>query len=236
MSGGQAQMTTNALPANTQLVYARYDGDTNYASSVGSTSEVVSGPPTFTVTANPTTIAITAPGQSGSTTLTFTGQNGFSSNGSATITPTCSGLPQYSNCRVSPSSVNIATNGLATSTLTVTTTAPSELMPVGQDHWNAGGWDGLNAMVMAAISLLVLLCCAITFGFQGRQRRWGLAFALAAFGFVFANVGCGGGGSGGGGGGAGPSNPGTPVGSDNFTVSVTINGVTQTVPLMVDVQ
>jgi len=232
VSNGQAQLTTSSLPGNTQVVYAFYSGDANYASSVGSTAEVVSSPPTFTVTANPTTIPITSPGQPGSSVLTFTGENGFSSNGSATISPTCSGLPAYSSCSVSPSSVNIGTNGTAQTTLTVTTTAASTAIPSERDRWNIGGWSGSSSEKFSALCLLLLLCGGIAFGFRGRQRRWGLLFAAAALAFVFVNVGCGGGS----GGSTGPTNPGTPVGATNFTLSFTINGVTQTAPLTVNVQ
>ena len=84
----------------------------------------------------------------------------------------------------------------------------------------------------------MLLCCGIALGYRGRQRRWGLAFALFALTFIFANVGCGGSSGGGSsGGGGGNTNPGTPVGTYTITVSFTINGVTQTVPnLTVNVQ
>ncbi|MGH9717260.1 MAG: Ig-like domain repeat protein [Candidatus Acidiferrales bacterium] len=233
---GQVQITTTTLPLGTDQISAEYFGDVNYMGSTSpSVAVTVNAAPTFTVTANPTTISITAPGQSGSSTLTFAGENGFSSNGNASVTATCSGLPAYSSCGVNPASVNIATNGTATTTLTVMTTAPSALVPATQDRWNIGGWGGLSAETLLALSLTLLLCCGIAIGFRGRQRRWGLAFALVAFALVFANVGCGGGGSSGGGG-SGPTNPGTPVGSPNVTVSVTINGVTQTAPITVNVQ
>ncbi|HVB88006.1 MAG TPA: Ig-like domain repeat protein [Candidatus Dormibacteraeota bacterium] len=229
-TNGQAQITTTTLPLGTLQVSASYGGDQNYTgSSSSSVTVTVNAAPTFTVTANPTTIPITAPGQSGSTTLTFTGENGFSSDGNATISATCSGLPAYSSCSVNPSSVNIATNGTGTTTLTVVTTAASTALPGSQDRWDIGGWNGFNPETLAALAVLLLLCGGIAFGFRGRQRRWGLTFALAALALVFASAGCGGGGGGG-------SNPGTPVGSANFTVSITINGVTQTAPVTVNVQ
>ena len=231
LSGGQATLTTTTLPVGTDSLTASYAGDSNYTGSSSSAATVTVNPgPTYTVTANPATIGISAPGQSGSTTLTFTGENGFSTNGSAALTATCSGLPAYSSCGVSPSSVTMATNGTATTSLTVMTTAPSAVMPNAGDHWNIGGWSGVNRGTVLALATLLLLAFGMVLGLRGRPRRWGLVFALMAFAFVFANVGCGGGGS------TGPSNPGTPVGSQSATVSVTINGVTQTAPVSVNVQ
>jgi Pro-kumamolisin, activation domain/Bacterial Ig-like domain (group 3) len=233
ISGGTGQFTTTSLPLGTDQITANYGGDENYLGSAsGATTVTVNPAPTFTVTANPTTIPITAPGQPGSTVLMFTGENGFSSNGSVTINSTCNGLPAYSSCSVNPSNVNIATNGTAQTTLTVTTTAPSAVIPSSRKHWDIGSWNGSSSEKVAALSLLLLLCDGIAFGFQGRQRRWGLAFALVTLAFVFGNVGCGGGSSGS----TGPTNPGTPVGSANVTVSITINGVTQTAPVTVNVQ
>lgn len=233
LSAGEATLSTSSLPAGLDNVGATYSGDTNYQSSGNAILVTVSSSATFSVTANPTAISVPTPGQSGSTTLTFTAENGFSSNGNATIGVTCSGLPDESSCNVSPPSINIATNGTAAATLTIMTTAPSALVSAGGIWRDIGGWSGLRGETLPAISILLFLC-GIALGFRGKRRRWGLAFAAVALSFVFASAGCGGGG--GGGGGTGPSSPGTPAGSANFTVSVTINGVTQTLPLAVNVQ
>ena len=89
LSNGQAQITTTSLPPNIQLVGASYSGDSNYAGSAGTVAQTVTPAPTFTVSANPTTIPVSAPGAVGTTVLTITAQNGFSSNGMVTITPLC---------------------------------------------------------------------------------------------------------------------------------------------------
>jgi large repetitive protein len=237
-ANGQAQLMTTTLPVGTDQISAKYLGDSNYTGSTSSSITLTENPaPTFTVTANSTAINVPAPGQSGSATLTFTGENGFTTNGNATVSVGCDGLPAYSSCSISPSSVNIATNGSATATLTVTTTAPSAVMPGARSRRVIGGGQAPSWNTTAAVAILLLLSGGIAFGSRGRQRPRGLALALLALVLVFANAGCGGGSSGGGTGAGGDlTNSGTPAGSANFTVSVTINGVTQTLRLTVDVQ
>lgn len=233
VSAGTGQFTTTSLPVGTDQITATFGGDENYTGSTSAAITVtVNAAPTFTVTTNASTIGIPAPGQSGSATVTFTGENGFSSNGNSPLTVVCGSLPAYSSCSVSPSSVNIATNGTATATLTIMTTASSLLIPGPRAYVGIGRLRGPSGETVVATALLLLFCCGIGLGFRGRQRRWGLAFALVALTFVFANAGCGGGSGGGG----GNTNPGTPVGTQTVQVSFTINGVTQAVPITVDVQ
>ena len=79
------------------------------------------------------------------------------------------------------------------------------------------------------LALACLLCAAmLAFGYRANRRRWGLALTFSAFALLAVSIGCGGGG---GGGGTGPTqNPGTPVGNyTNVSVTVTVNGVTQTI-------
>jgi hypothetical protein len=235
-SNGQAQLITTSLPVGTDQITANYMGDSNYSPSTSSSVTVTIKPaPTFTVTANPTTINVSAPGQSGSTMVTFTGENGFTTNGLATVSATCYPLPAYGSCSISPSGLNIATNGTATTTLTVTTEAPSAGIPGERNGPMIGREQGLNWQTAAAVAIMLLLSGAAGFAFRGRERRWGLALALVGLAFVFANAGCGGGGGTSAGGGGGRI-LGTPAGTTPISVSFTINGITQTLPLTVNVQ
>jgi hypothetical protein len=229
LSNGQAQITSSALPANIQSVGAIYSGDSNYNGSAAQIPQTVNPAPTFTVAASPTTINIPAPGQSGSTTLTFTSQNALS--GSATLTSAaCSGLPFESSCSFSPATIDLAADGTATTTLTVMTTAPSVVVPLARNRWDVGGWKATGGGIALACLLFLGF---VTVLFRGKQRRWGVALLFTSFLLLAVSVGCGGGGGSSGGGGG---NPGTPVGSKVITVTVTINGVTQTLPLTVNVQ
>ncbi len=122
LSAGVASLTTSALPAGTLSITASYSGD---ASNSPSTSTVVTvNVADFTVAANPTTITISAPGQSGSTTLTVTPVGGFNQ----AITFTCSGLPTGATCTSTTTSTG--------ATLTVSTTAASaslRALPLGRN-------------------------------------------------------------------------------------------------------
>jgi hypothetical protein len=237
-AGATASLTISSLPVGTDDVTAKYSGDvgdTNYLASqasAGVTITIQSTAPAFTVTASPATVPISSPGGSGSTTLTFTAINGFSSNGPVTITPVCTGLPFGTTCG-SGTSITLATNGTATAMLTFQTTAASSVAPLSRNRPGISGWRAATA------TALVLACafCALllALGHRGKQRRWGFALVFTIFVMLAVGVGCGGGGGGGGGGNA---NPGTPAPSDTaVTVSITINGVTETVPnLLLNVQ
>lgn len=225
VSNGQAQFATTSLPAGAESIVAVYSGDSNYGGSTSPAfTETVTPAPTFTIAANPTTIAVTAPGQSGSTTLTFTSENGFSSDGAVTIAPTCSGLPSETTCG-SGVAVTIPANGTATATITFLTTAPSAAAPDAGNRPHVGGWrTGTSAWLLAAACLLCAAMLALSY--RESRRRWGIALVFTMLALLAVSVGCGGGGGGSG----STTNPGTPVGNyTNVSVTVTVNGVTQTI-------
>jgi trimeric autotransporter adhesin len=231
-AGATASLTTTSLPVGTDSITAKYSGDvgdTNYLASqasAGITITVQSTTPAFTVSAIPSTVPVSGPGASGSTTLTFTAINGFSSNGPATITPVCTGLPLETTCS-SGASITLATNGTATAMLTFTTTAPSSVVPLLRNRPDISGW---RTATISALGLACVFCTLLVArGYRGKQRRWGFALVFTIFVMVAVGAGCGGGGGGGGGG-----NPGTPAPSNTaVTVSITINGVTENVPNLV---
>jgi hypothetical protein len=219
--GLNASLPYNPTAAGTHKITVSYSGDSNYlpaTTASAATLTVVAS--AFTLTASPTTVTVSAPGQTGSTTLTFTGQNGFSSNGSVMITPVCTGLPAASSCS-SGASVNIPANGTAMASVVFSTTAPSTAVPSSRIRPDilGSGWTVLWVVVgLACITGLGELLL----GYRGRRLHWVGRIILAAG--CFAAVGCGGGG-----GSSAPTNPGTPPGQTTPTVSVTINGVTETV-------
>ena len=225
---GQAQVTTTSLPTNIQLVGAAYSGDNNYANSGASIPETVTGSPSFTVSASPATVIIGAPGQSGSTTLTFVSQNGLSGSGSLSST-TCGTSPSEEiTCTLG--AFTLPANGTAQAMLTFVTMKASANAPLGRNHPPSFDWRTTAAAIAFGCFLLI---GALAVGYRGKQRRLILALNLAAFVLLVMNAGCGGGGGGGGGGG----NPGTPVGTVAVNVTITINGQAQTVPnLTVNVQ
>ena len=225
-AAGQAVWTTNSLPIGTLTVNVSYAGDTVYPGVTASIVETVVAAPTFTITDNSPAITVTSPGQSGSTTLTFTAQNGLT--GSATLMPSmCTNLPPQGTCSFSPSTVAFSSSTTTVPvTLTISTTAASS---TGPSWWRfAPGSFGR----VAGTSLLVLIMC-VFLSIERRRRAWSAVLALTAVGVIAVVVGCGGGGGNngsGGGTGGGVTNPGTPVGNyTGITVTVTIGSVTQSI-------
>jgi pro-kumamolisin-like protein/Big-like domain-containing protein len=226
-ASGQAQLTTTSLSVGSDQITAAYGGDQNYSGSMSpAITETVSAAPTFTITANPTTVNVSAPGQSGSTTLTFMASNGFSSNGAVTISPTCTGLPSESGCS-SGASVTIPANGTATATLMFSTTAPSALAPLSRyAPVDFNRFTPLKITTLACIFWVSMLLLTT----RRKRQRGNAILLLIVCGFVVAVAGCGGGGP--------PpiTNPGTPVGQANVVVTATINGVTENVSITLNVQ
>ena len=217
LSHGQAQTTTNTLAGGSDQIAASYGGDVNYLSSSSSLTETVGLPPTLTISANPPTITISQPGSSGSTVLSFTAHNGFT--GTINLTPSmCSGLPSESSCNFSPSSITLsAITTTATSTLAVQTTAPSATLPRTPGPRGGIGWEALGVAI--ALTLLYLV------GVRTTRWRWSAAFAALLLAVLLTSDGCGGGGGGGGG---QLTNPGTPMGSYNITVTLSSGGIQAT--------
>ena len=247
-----AQITTSSLPSGSIQIQAVFANSFYYASSSASITEivtpvVVTPPPTFTVTANPTAISVSAPGQAGSTVLTLTSQNGLTGT-NITVAAACTGLPSETTCSFSPTAavtsttITLPANGSTMATFYVLTTAPSSAVPTADNRPGGFGRWTLREITVPACAI-----CGAMFllGFRRKQFRRSTSLAMLTFAFVFATAACGGGGgssSGGGGatggGGGSGGNPGTPITQNApITVSITIGGISQSVPnLTVTVQ
>jgi hypothetical protein len=228
LSSGQAQLTTTALPAGTALILATYGGDTNYSGSNILGSVQVNPGPDFSVTFAPLSVVIASQGTSGSTVLTVTGSNGFNTAinfASATV----SGLPSESNFSFSPSSVPVGSS----TTMTITTTAPSQFVPAKHSAAGPSGRPGLAASLqfgellpVRPAGVFAFLLVGLLLATQLRQRRirW-LAPALLLV-LLVGNAACGGGGSSTT---TPPANPATPkVQNQPVTVTVTSGTITHT--------
>lgn len=211
-----------SFSAGAHAITAQYSGDENFTASTSPIlTQQVNGPaPTYSITANPSIVTISSPGQSGSTTLTFTSQNDFTSNGTVAITPACSGLPSGASCS-STSSVSIAAGGIATAMVTFTTMAPSLIAPNSGHRPDASrNSTTLTSAVLVCLSIMGVWAIR----HRRKQWRWTVAVLFLAGGLAAAIAGCGGGSSGGGG-----QNSGTPPGAyPGVSVRVTINGVAET--------
>jgi subtilase family serine protease len=197
LSSGTATLNYNpsALTAGNHTLTASYEGDTNFAAST-STGQAL-GVQDFQIAANPTTVTVSAPGQSGTTTLTIKPQGGFSQ----TITYACTGLPSEASCTFPTA----ATGG----TLTIATTAPSARMhkaPLGRSR-------GLFYALLLPGFLGLVLCAGSRKRSLRGVRLLGL-IAILAIATLWMPA-CGGGSS------KTPSNPGTPTGTSTVTVTAT---------------
>jgi hypothetical protein len=146
--------------------------------------------------------ASVSPGQSASYTINVGSSFGAFTN---PVSLACSGLPSLSSCSFSSPSVTPGP-GSASSTLTISTTAPSSVFPMFSPRSPRAPffalWFGL---------LFMLALAAIIAKKSGRRLAAELAFAALLICLVSPIVACGGG--------NGPKNPGTPAGT--YTVNVT---------------
>ncbi len=215
---GQAQFSTTTLPVGNDAISAQYSGDANYAAStaVGVLGVNVTPGPNFGISFAPAAVNVSSPGASATTVLTVAGSNGY--NGVINFSSaSCSGLPSESSCSFSPATVT----GSGTITLTVSTTAPSSLVPFSR-HIVFGAWR----TTAGAIRFVLLAVALFALGIHVRRRRWNLFATGLTLTLLIAIAACGGGG---GGGVTPPTNPGTPmVQGQTITVMATSGTTTHT--------
>ncbi len=200
-----ASLNATFSTAGNYTVTATYSGDSNYsASSAAGATLLVAN---FTVLPNGNSIVIPAPGGSGQLTFTVTGLTGYT--GTINFTPaSCSGLPAGAACSFSPASVT----GSGSTTLTVTTTAPSA----------AAKRAGLSGANWWMTSMGTMAFGVVFLGGSGK-KRWPKLLGLSVIMLLLFLPACGGGSSGGGGGG----HPGTPIGNYVVTVTATSGSISQ---------
>jgi predicted small lipoprotein YifL len=159
--------------------------------------------------------------------VTVTGTNGFNTAINF-ATATVSGLPSESNFSFSPTSVPVGSS----SKMTITTTAPSQLVPAHRSSIGPLSRPGLptakqlsEQLALHPFGLLLFLLAGVLLATQFRQRsiRWLAPMVLLAL--LVANAACGGGGSTT----TPPANPGTPmVQNQPVTITVTSGAITHT--------
>ncbi len=184
-AGAQATIVAT-LPVGNDSISVKYSGDVNYATSTSTATAVTVSD--FSVSANPSPINISAPGQGGSSTITVTPISDFTGTVNLTVTGGC---PTGATCTFSPASV--APNGVsaATSTLTITTSAPA-LAPFAMPEGTPPGFRFPAGLIRLAMALLILSLLLVAVS----SRRWRPAFMIAASTFLIASLwmACGGGG------------------------------------------
>lgn len=202
LSNGTATFNYNpsALAAGTYSITASYPWNSNFGNSTSTSQTLnVQG---FKVSANPATVSVSAPGQSGSTTLTVTPLGGFNQP----VSYSCTGLPAGATCTFAAAS---ATSEM----LTIATSGPSASL----NEMRLGRSRG----PFYALMLPGLLGLALSVGNRKSRRVMRiLSFvALLSLATLWMPA-CGGGGS------TAQSNPGTPVGSSSVTITATAGSLT----------
>src|ERR1700733_4802565 len=231
-----AGFSTTQMPLGLDNITAQYSGDANFSGSISPVIAIDVGG-SYGVTANPATINIASPGQSGSTVLTFSAQNGLTGTGTLTSSM-CSSLPPNSICSFSPSTVTFTSS---------TTTVPVTFTIITTGSGSAASSPHLFSKTGGRVSEIAAVCslgiCLLPLGLRPRHRRTFVAFvALIA---IAAAIACGGGNSssgvGGGGGETGGSggggSSGTPPGTyTGVTLDLAVAGISQFVYVNVTVQ
>ncbi len=206
-----------ALPAAGQYSVQATSGNLTPA-TVGI---VVGSAADYSISANPTSLTVTA-GNSGTVTLTVSPTGGYT----GTVNFSCAGLPPYSACTFAPASASLdGSNTPVTVKLTVDTsganhTARLEVPPTnhGSPVLPASLW-----FVQAGLAGVVLTGSASDRRRRSRQIWLRAGLLVVFFAAMLVATGCGfsqGGSSSGG----GSSNPVTPAGTYNATVTATASG------------
>lgn len=151
LAHGVATLQTSFAKAGSYTITAAYSGDANNTPSTSSSATVVVVAPSFVLTSTPASLTVSA-GQSATFTLNVAPAGGYT----GTVDLSCSTLPSETSCSFSPSDVIIASSSAGTSTLTISTAAPSTgrntspAIPFGR--WTAGGGLALAGLVGLAFA------------------------------------------------------------------------------------
>ena len=163
-----ATFSTSTLPAGSDLVYAVYKGDANFATVTS--ADVSLGLSDYNITFVPQTLTLTR-GKTGQTTLIL----GIVNNFAGTVVFGCTPSPNtLITCSFNPTTLT----GGGTTTMTVVTTAPASA-----EFKSA---PPLSGKVVGGISFAALVC----FLLPGRRRRLPLLLLLFLGLGVSMNIGC----------------------------------------------
>jgi hypothetical protein len=169
---------TLGFAAGSDTITAAYGGDSLYGASSGTAAITVTNPG-ITMTVGNMTISSASPGASGTSTITITSTQGYT----GTVTLTANAPSLNANYALGATSLAIASNGSATTTISIETIAASAQKGLqGNSQGTTNRLTGVAGVGFGAILLLALP------GF--RKRRWPVVTCLLLLGTM---MGCGGG-------------------------------------------
>ncbi len=216
--------TTTGLQPGVHRIYAQYSGDDSYAPAISPVMTLSLSD--FNLSMTPVNLTL-AQGKSAQVSAILGSSGGFAGTVSLGCTPPGS---SEATCTISPSSLAIG----QTATVTISTSAPRSVSP-GQQANRLGGWTSMTGISLAALFLF----------FAPRRRRSLPSLLLVMLAVTLtANLGCGLGTSVAtapvSGTGATPSDPGTPLGTQNYIITAAasdgVNSVRHTYQYQVTVQ
>jgi hypothetical protein len=193
-----AVFSTTGLQAGAHSVYAIYNGDSNFSPATSGTYSLNLSD--YNLNMVPQTLTLKA-GQTGQVVMFL----GLVGNFSGTVSFGC--IPP-SNAETTCSFSQVSLTGGGSTTLNITTTAPTTQTSRNiRPHRPATTWNGFAG---SALALLVW------FGVPRRRRALAALFAVIAAVCLTANIGCGSGKSSAD---PPPSDPGTPLGTQIYTIT-----------------
>ena len=212
LQSGAYAATPNGVLFDTgsHVITASYPGDASFNASSSAAAPSFSITPGFFVTTpgnTEPTVVITAPGATGSATVSISASTGFTT----AIALACSGLPVGAACTFSPASITPSGKLTTTSsTVTVTTTAPTAAVLQSPKRPGFERWLAFSGFMLLSV---------VVAGVSGRRRL--PLYTVALLTLIILSPACGGGGSKS----TTPPPPvtvtPTPAGTTNITVNAT---------------
>lgn len=191
----------------THTISAAYAGDASFNPSSTTQSQAVTVTPGFyaTIASSASTVVVSAPGGTGTATLSVVNSTGFT----GTITLACAGLPSETTCAFTPASIK-ATGAPATTNVSilVATTAATAMAAPQRRTFVLASWT----MGMGLLFSVMLV------GGKPQRERARAYLLLTLLMLILMVPACGGGG---GGPKPPPPNTGTPPGVSTVTVTAT---------------
>lgn len=191
------QATATVTPQNSEIIYANYAGDSNFAQASGNSAYITVNIPDFSL--GPTNLSVVpVAGQTGTGQIIITPLSQTPSTVNLAFSP-----PVIAGYTISLSSQQVSLNGAAASatiTMTSNITVPTSSVRLRAQH---AGFVSMKRGHWWSLSLLTALAVIFLQGMPGRKKRYRAALGLSVLSIILLALGCGGGGGGGGSGGGG---------------------------------